>query len=71
MAIDKQLLKAQIMKNDKTQAALAKSMGISLSCLNAKINEADGREFKQGEITYIKDRYNLTDQEMMDIFFNQ
>jgi len=69
MAINKQLLKAHIIKNDTTQANLAESMGISLSALNAKINEAFGRDFRQSEITFIRDRYKLTEQEVMEIFF--
>ena len=58
------------MKNDKTQAVLADYMGISLSALNAKINEADGREFKQNEIIFIRDRYGLSEQELIAVFFS-
>ena len=69
MAINSQLLKSIIMKYDKTQAALADSMRISLSCLNAKINETDSREFKQNEIAFIRDRYNLSESELIEVFF--
>ena len=70
MAINTQLLKSYIVRNDKTQNVLADSMGISLSCLNAKINETYGREFKQREIAFIRDRYKLNESEMVKIFFN-
>jgi len=69
MAINKQLLKSYIMRNDKTQEALARAMGVSLSALNAKINEAYGREFKQSEIGFIKNRYELTVEEVASVFF--
>jgi len=57
------------MQHDGTQETLAKSMGISLSCLNAKINETSNREFRQSEISFIRDRYGLSEQEIIDIFF--
>jgi len=57
------------MRNDGTQEMLAKKMGISLSCLNAKINETGNREFRQSEISFIRDRYDLSEQEVVEIFF--
>ena len=69
MAIDKQLLKSYITRHDATQETLARAMGVSLSGLNAKINEVDGREFKQSEICFIKDRYGLTPQDVANVFF--
>lgn len=52
-----------------TQESLAEVIGISLSRLNAKINETGGAEFTMGEIRIIKIRYNLTSQEVDEIFF--
>ena len=52
-----------------TQNSLAEALGISLSRLNAKINETDGAEFTQGEIKKIKIRYHLTAEEVDAIFF--
>ena len=54
-----------------TNASLAKAIGISPQRLSAKINETGGAEFVQGEIEKIKDRYNLTPDEVNDIFFTQ
>jgi DNA-binding XRE family transcriptional regulator len=54
-----------------TQKSLADALGISLTSLNAKINETDGAEFRQHEITAIKIRYNLTAEEVDQIFFTQ
>lgn len=51
-----------------TNASLAEFLGITEQSVSNKINE-NGTEFKQGEITKIKTRYNL-DCDMVDrIFF--
>ena len=52
-----------------TQESLALALGISLSRLNAKINETDGAEFKQSEIKFIRNRWKLTPDEVDQIFF--
>lgn len=49
--MDKQKLKGLIVANDGSQAVLAKAMGLSLSRLNAKINETNA-EFTKGENKY-------------------
>ncbi len=66
--MDKQLLKSYIVKYDGKQEILADAMGLSLSRLNAKINETNA-EFMQGEMKFIKERYKLTDGEFIAIFF--
>lgn len=53
-----------------TQETLAKALGISIQRLNAKINCCKGADFRQREIKAIKERYNLTSQEIDEIFFN-
>jgi hypothetical protein len=54
--------------NGDTNATLAEYLGITEQSVSNKINEK-GTEFKQGEITKIKARYNL-DCDMVDrIFF--
>lgn len=67
--VNKTLLKSFIMKYDKKQENLAKAMGLSLSCLNAKINR-NNTEFNQSEIQFIKDRYNLSLRDISQIFFD-
>lgn len=52
-----------------TQEILATALGISLSRLNAKINETDGAEFKQSEMRFFRDRWHLTPEEVDQIFF--
>lgn len=68
--MDKQLLMSCVVRYDKTQGALANAMGLSLSRLNAKIN-ANGAQFNQDEIAFIKNRYNLSDDQVVEIFFKQ
>lgn len=52
-----------------TQESLAEAIGISVQRLNAKINQTGGAEFTMSEIRAIKIRYNLTSEEVDEIFF--
>jgi hypothetical protein len=69
--VNSQYLKSLIRLRDGTQAILAEAMGISLSRLNAKINETNGAEFSQRELAFIRDRYHLTNKQIVDIFFKE
>ena len=63
------LLKATIIKNGETQEKLAKDMGLQTSALNMRIN---GKiEFRRNEIIFIKQRYNLSSDEVDSIFFDE
>lgn len=66
--MNSQLLKSYIIKFDGNQEKLADAIGMSLSRLNAKINEHNA-SFNQREIAFIKDRYHLDDKELANIFF--
>ncbi|MBR5582972.1 MAG: hypothetical protein IKW21_00420 [Lachnospiraceae bacterium] len=48
---------------------LAEAIGISPQRFSAKLNETNGAEFTMGEIRAIKIRYNLTAEEVDEIFF--
>lgn len=62
------LLRSIMILNGDTNASLAEYLGITEQSVSNKINE-NGTEFKQGEISKIKVRYNL-DGDMVDrIFF--
>lgn len=63
------LLKSKMVLHDDTNATLAEALGITPQRLSAKINEWEGAEFTQGEIIIIKDRYQLTPEEVDAIFF--
>jgi hypothetical protein len=54
-----------------TQKDLAEFIGISLTRFNAKLNGANGAEFTQGEIARIKEKYNLTGEQVNEIFFTK
>ena len=66
--MNSQRLKGIIKIHDGSQSVLADAMGLSLSRLNAKINETNA-EFSQSEIAFIRDRYKLSKSEVTDIFF--
>ena len=68
--MNSQMLKGLIKMYDGSQSVLADAMGLSLSRLNAKINETSA-EFTQKEITFIRDRYSLSSAEVTDIFFDK
>lgn len=69
--MDKNLLRSYMAEYGDTQAKLADAMGISLSRLNAKINEAKGAEFVQSEIQFIADRYHMKAKDVTAVFFAQ
>lgn len=52
-----------------TGTVLAQFLGIARSTFSAKINETNGAEFTQSEISKIKWRYSLKPDEVDDIFF--
>ena len=67
--MNKQMLRGLIIMNDGNQKNLANAMDMSLSRLNAKLNET-GAEFSKSEIDFIRNRYNLSREQLVDIFFN-
>lgn len=66
----KNLLEAKMKIYGDTQSDLATALGIRLSTFNEKLNGTHGCQFKQREIQIIKDRYNLTNEEVGEIFFD-
>lgn len=67
--MNKLLLMSYMIRNGDTQESLAKAMNLSLSRLNAKINERSGAVFDQVEMQVIIDRYSLSADEAINIFF--
>ncbi len=68
--MDKKLLRSIMALHGETNRDLAKILGISEQSVSAKMNET-GSEFKQGEISIIRAHYNLTPEQVTDIFFAQ
>lgn len=69
--MNKNLLISKMKLFGDNQIDLARALGLSLTRTNAKINETDGAEFTKNEITIIKIRYNLTAEEVDQIFFTE
>lgn len=68
--MNKLQLKSQMILHGDTLASLSSHLDISPQRLSAKINEYKGAEFTQREILKIKERYNLSAEEIELIFFN-
>ena len=66
--MNKTEMRIVMLRNGDTNKGLAEYLGITEQSVSAKINE-NGTEFKQGEIAKIKERYNLTAEEIEAIFF--
>lgn len=66
--MNKELLRSVMALNGDTNRDLADFLNISEQSVSNKINE-NGTEFKQGEMAAIILRYNLTADQVMDIFF--
>lgn len=63
------MLKSVMVLNGDTIRDLAEYLQISPQSVSDKINERR-TEFKQGEIAMIKERYNLSADQIDAIFFN-
>lgn len=66
----KNLLMSKLRLRGHTQSDLAKILGLSQQRVSAKLNETKGAQFTQGEILVIKENYQLSNDELGDIFFN-
>ena len=53
-----------------TMNDLAEALGIAYQTLSMKMN-ANGSEFTQGEIAVIRERYKLSDEQVIQIFFEE
>lgn len=62
------LFRVFMVKNHEKQTELAEDMDMSQSALSNRINGKN--EWKKKEINFFRNRWNLTDQETIDIFFN-
>lgn len=69
--MNKNKLEAVMRLHGDTGTSLSDFLGIARSTFSAKINETKGAEFTQGEISKIKDKYNLKPDEIIEIFFDQ
>ncbi|MBR6875497.1 MAG: hypothetical protein IKN00_04320 [Bacteroidales bacterium] len=65
--MNKDLLRSVIVAHGDNMGKLAEAMGMQQSALSNRINGLV--EFRQSEINFIRHRYNLTPEQMQDIFF--
>lgn len=68
MATNTRLLKSKMALNNDTTIKLAECLGVNRQNVSVKVNGR--REFKQSEIAKIIKRYNLSDQEIRAIFWD-
>jgi hypothetical protein len=66
--VNKKLLNSIMAKSGDTQNDLANLLGLSLSRVNAKINENEA-QFTQTEIATLKKHYKLSAMDVDEIFF--
>ena len=67
--MDKRRLESVMKLFGDTGNSLSDYLGIARSTFSMKINETNGAEFTQGEISLIKQRYSLSAEEVDSIFF--
>lgn len=66
--MNKELLRSVMALHGDTNKDLATLLCLSEQSISSKINE-NGTEFKQGEIARIREKYNLTPEQVAEIFF--
>lgn len=69
--MNKNLLESVMKAHGDTGTSLSQFLGMARSTFSAKINETNGAEFTQGEITKIKMKYNLGAEKVDNIFFDE
>jgi len=67
--MNKQLLESLMKLHGDTGTTLAKYLGIARGTFSAKLNETNGAEFTQGEISKIKRKYSLSAEQVDEVFF--
>lgn len=69
--MNKKKLESIMKLHGDTGATLAKYLGIARPTFSAKINEKNGAEFTQGEISLIRKKYSLEPDDVVSIFFGK
>lgn len=65
--MNKNELKAEMLRNGDNNESLAAALGISKVSISKKLNAK--KDFKQTEIRIIRERYRLTGDDLIRIFF--
>lgn len=74
--MNSRLFKSYMVKQADTLESLSNYLGMAISTLSLKINEKENSrgnkaEFTQSEILRVKDRWKLSNEEFMEIFFEK
>lgn len=70
MKVNLNLLYSKMALYGDNNESLARALNLSPQRVSAKKNSTNGAEFTQSEIQIIKERYNLTDKEVVEIFLS-
>ena len=68
--MNKRKYKSKMVLFGDTNCSIANALGITPQRNSAKLNKTNGAEYTQGEITILKNRWNLTPEEVDQIFFS-
>ena len=68
--MNKRKLESVMRLNGDTGTSLAEFLNMARATFSAKINETNGAEFKQSEIAMIKEKYALSSDDIVAIFFD-
>lgn len=68
--MNKALFRSVLKSNGATQGDLAKEIGITEQTFSEKLNERKGRDFNLGEVVKLKKLLGITNDELIDIFFD-
>lgn len=60
-------MKVAMKRNEDTQEKLAEALGLKISGISARIN--GHIDFRISEVEKIRDRYNLSNEDLVNIFF--
>lgn len=69
--MNKKLLRSKMALFGDNYKSLADYIGVTEQTFGNKVNEYRGSEFTQGEILAIRERYKLSDEEVINIFFDE
>lgn len=67
--MDKQLFRSIMILNGDTQSILAEVLNLPQSAISARVNGKT--PFRQNEINLLRLRWNLSDEQTVDVFFTK
>ena len=68
--MNKRLFESKMKLYGDNQGDAAAAIGVSESTFSLRLNQVNGCQFKQNDIRIYIKRYNLTPEELIEIFFS-